>query len=280
MSKGTGPSFEFFLLLDIAFGTTSILSLTAISLERLYAVKYPTEHFNLTSKPVFIIMACTWVVGIVICTLKFALPTLKAFTIVVLIAAFIIPLVVIIVSYVIIFKTARKLMRPSNQDRNLSRELQVAKTISIIIGLFVLFWMPFFVINMYFVFCDNWYTKEECQENNIKYKWFVHLAKALHYSNSMMNFFVYAVRSPDFRETFKALVFNKCNTVKLRQRLETLTVNYKGFSLRKKSQRDSETKFINQYFNQHKTDYVEADDSESYVLNGSPRILPPLNEEA
>ena len=169
-------------------------------------------------------------------------------------------------------------MRPSNQDRNLSRELQVAKTISIIIGLFVLFWMPFFVINMYFVFCDNWYGDgdDKCKKND----WLVHLAKALHYSNSMMNFFVYAVRSPDFRETFKALVFNKCNTVKLRQRLETLTVNYKGFSLRKKSQRDSEAKYINQYFNQHKTDYVEADDSESYILNGSPRILPLLKEEA
>ena len=171
-------------------------------------------------------------------------------------------------------------MRPSNQDRNLSRELQVAKTISIIIGLFVLFWMPFFVINMYFVFCDNWYTEGKCLENNTNYEWFVHFAKALHYSNSMMNFFVYAVRSPDFRETFKALVFNKCNTVKLRQRLETLTVNYKGFSLRNKSQRNSEAKFINQYFNQHKTNHVETDDSESYILNGSPRILPPLKDEA
>ena len=141
---------------------------------------------------------------------------IKVYTVVILVFAFIIPLAIIIFSYVVIFYVASNLLQAANQE-SLSRELRVAKTISVIIGLFIFCWMPFFVINMLFIFGgdDNGLSQHA--------DWAVGLTKALHYSNSMMNFFVYAVRSPDFRDTFKALVF-KCNATNLREQWRNISI--------------------------------------------------------
>jgi len=257
LTKENDALFKFFLLLDICFGATSILSLTAISLERVFAVRYPARHFNLTRRPFYVIIALTWICGFFICALRFLVKATETYTIIVLIAAFVIPLCVIIASYMLIFSTARRLMATSNRARNLSRELQVAKTISVIIGLFVICWMPFFIINPLFVFCDDWYDKSTCLQFELDYYWLVSVAKALHYCNSMMNFFVYAVRSPDFRETFKVMVFNRCNTNKLRQGLRTFSQSYR---LRSPSKRTLDAN--NGYL---------TNDTISY--NASPRIL-------
>ena len=157
-------------------------------------------------------------IGVLLAGIKFAFNGqhgLKIYTILVLIAAFIVPLIIIVLSYVVIFHTANKIMKEAIEGGNLTQELRVAKTISVIIGLFVICWCPFFILNMLFIFCSDF-----CDAiNNLP--WLVNVSKALHYSNSMMNFFVYAVRSPDFRRTFKALIFDRCSTKSLRERVQS-----------------------------------------------------------
>ena len=203
------------------FGSTSILCLVAISLERMYAVRYPAQHLNLKYKSAYVIIIAIWLFGAFVTFIKFSFPLAwrdRVYTMLVLTVDFLLPLVVIITCYVIIFQTAKHMLVPDNQERNMLVEIRIAKTISVIIGLFVFSWLPFFTLNVLFYFCPNTTCAYIYKEF-----WVLYASKALHYSNSMMNFLVYAVRSPDFRQTFKALLVKRCNYDIIRQRLRTFT---------------------------------------------------------
>ena len=210
--------YKFLILLDVLFGSVSIFSLSAISLERMYAVKYPAIHHNLSNKPFFITIAVTWLIGVVMTGLKYAVKE-KPYTMLIMWMVFLLPLTIIVLCYFVIFYTARNMFVATNQEGNLSRDLQVAKTISIIIGLFVICWLPFFTINVVYYYGSNG-VKLFIEINGGV---LMSLTKGLHYSNSMMNFFVYAVKSPDFRETFKELLCNRFDGKVVRERLRTMS---------------------------------------------------------
>ena len=187
--------------LDVLLGTTSIFCLAAISLERTVAVKYSTAHMNLSQRPVIGAIIATWFIGVILSASMYGVTaniklshyiyTASIFTV-----GYLIPLAVITASYCIIFYKAVHMMKASNENVNTMREIRVAKTISLVIGLFVISWSPFFLVNMVFVFCGA------CARP----KWLVYVSKAMHYGNSAMNFFVYSVRSPDFRNFFKKVL--------------------------------------------------------------------------
>ena len=128
---------------------------------------------------------------------------------------FALPLTIITGSYVVLFATASQLMKADNHDTttHMRREIRIAKTIFVIVSLFVVCWSPFIVLNVLYSYGAV----------SVNWRWFdqtVHITKALHYSNSTMNVFVYAVRSPDFKETFVKIV-----TLSLREMRErTFTV--------------------------------------------------------
>jgi len=211
---------KYFISLDVLFGTASILSLVAISIERMAAVHYATHHYNMSSRPVYISIIMTWFIGVLLFALKILVGVvyLIEYTIVVFVVSFLLPLAIIICSYIILFKSAYSLQRADNHTRahSIRRDLQIAKTISIIIGLFVVCWAPFFAMNLLFVVCQDCLSTKD-------FVLTVRIAKVMHYSNSMMNFFVYAVRSPEFHRTFDALI--SCNTEDLRERLRSISVS-------------------------------------------------------
>lgn len=216
LGVGERSIWQHLISLDVLFGTTSILSLALISLERMVAVKYPTQHFNLPNKPVIVSIFMTWLIGSIYTAIVSAFLTKheKIVTILIFMLAFALPLIVILVSYLIIFATAYGMIKPDNNEDciRLSRDIRIAKTISVIIGLFTICWSPFFIVNIAYVFtsCMNW---------NIPLR----VSKILHYSNSMMNVFVYAIRSPDFREMFKNLLL-RCNKRGLNGRLNSFSI--------------------------------------------------------
>uniref|UniRef100_A0A7M5TXL0 G-protein coupled receptors family 1 profile domain-containing protein n=2 Tax=Clytia hemisphaerica TaxID=252671 RepID=A0A7M5TXL0_9CNID len=215
------PLYKYLIILDVLFGTTSIFSLTAISFERMFAVKYPTTHHNLNDPPFYFIIGIIWCIGILTAGIRYNFPNPvgeKYYTLAVLIVAFLLPLVIIVCCYFMLFYTARSMMVASNQENNLSRDLRVAKTISIIIGLFVICWLPFFTVNMCYYFGTPSLRTKMLSSIGL-----ISATKGMHYSNSMMNFFVYAVRSPDFRTAFKALLCSRCDKKVLRERLRTFS---------------------------------------------------------
>ncbi|XP_012557479.1 octopamine receptor 1 isoform X2 [Hydra vulgaris] len=191
---------KYFSAFDVLCGTTSILNLAAISLERMYAVNCPVRHFNLTPLPVLLVIAATWTIGFLLTAAKFVINIEKSnreYTVLLFVLAYLVPVFVIIVSYFIIYCYAISKTKGKSRCSRLKRDLKAAKTISVIIGLFILCWSPFFFINILYVF-------EIRSTTNV-----INISKLMHYSNSMMNFFVYGLRSRDFKRSFQSLL--KCS---------------------------------------------------------------------
>lgn len=80
-----------------------------------------------------------------------------------------------------------------------NREKKAAKTLAIIVGAFILCWMPFFTTYLVDAFCDN------CISPGV-----FSVVFWLGYCNSAMNPCVYALFSQDFRFAFRKLVTCKC----------------------------------------------------------------------
>nr|QBL02579.1 biogenic amine-like GPCR [Tripedalia cystophora] len=187
-----------FIAFDILSGTMSILNLTVISLERMYAVRFPAKHRNIQRQkwPIHTALGLTWCISLIMAGTYY----IKVFyrwhyyTVMVVSLAFGFPTTVIIGSYIVIFSTARKHVM---KRKRLQKEIKLAVMIGIVIILFLLCWSPFFLMNVLLEYCP-------CKKM-ISTK-FIPLVKFLHYSNSMMNPCVYAYRNSDFRSAFKKLL--------------------------------------------------------------------------
>lgn len=112
-----------------------------------------------------------------------------AYAIFVLMASFILPLIVIVVTYSKIFCVARKhardMVRRSSisqeeKYKRVSRDLKAAKTISIVIGTFVCCWTPFMVLSICYAYTVNVHIT------------IANIAKWSTYCNALLNPLVYS----------------------------------------------------------------------------------------
>ena len=186
-----------YISLDIISGTASILNLTIISLERLCAVKFPSMHHKWEERKcaITLVLALVWCISIALAGLHFlrAIQGWHYYTLLIVIMDFILPTVIIVISYTIIGVTAR---RKGAFLYHLKRDMKLAMMIGIVILLFLLCWSPFFVLNMMFEYCKSCIIPFTA----------VSIVKYLHYSNSLVNPIVYAFANPDYRNSFKTIL--------------------------------------------------------------------------
>ncbi|KAK2840542.1 hypothetical protein Q7C36_012121 [Tachysurus vachellii] len=83
----------------------------------------------------------------------------------------------------------------------LARERRAVKTLGIIMGTFILCWLPFFTVALVLPFC-----KSGCSMPD----WLADVINWLGYSNSLLNPVIYAYFNKDFQKTFKKIVRCKC----------------------------------------------------------------------
>ncbi|XP_049872904.1 octopamine receptor [Pectinophora gossypiella] len=85
------------------------------------------------------------------------------------------------------------------QRISLTRERRAARTLGIIMGVFVVCWLPFFVIYLVIPFCSSCCLSSK----------FINFFTWLGYINSALNPLIYTIFNMDFRRAFKKLLFIK-----------------------------------------------------------------------
>lgn len=116
-----------------------------------------------------------------------------------------IPLLLMLGIYLCIFMAARhqlrliqlKVVHGEKSGSTLQKEVQAAKSLAIIVGLFAVCWLPLHIINCFTLFCPNCYRPP---------KLVMYMAIILSHGNSVINPFIYAYRIREFRQTFRKII--------------------------------------------------------------------------
>ncbi|XP_031570914.1 octopamine receptor Oamb-like [Actinia tenebrosa] len=209
----------FYATADIFVGCASVLQLTAISIERFIAITRPIVHRTYSTSFYNTLIITAWCYAFVMSVLFPIQVTRweKVYTVILFTTCFALPTIVIFVVYVIIFKTAvfSSEVRVSPEGihkRTVQQEAKIAVTIAVITGLFVMAWLPFFIVNVIGTFCMQCFPPYPGILRLIRFvKW-------MHYSNSMVNPIIYAYRNREMRRTFIRIlrrIFCRCTDTSL-----------------------------------------------------------------
>ena len=208
----------------------SIAHLTCISLERMLCIKYPFYYnTHITSNKAIVIILILWLLSCVIGLFpQFGLgdilynPQLiecevnwntrsrdKVLVSLLVIFFFVLPLGIMIASYGVIFSITRKQVRRISvlQTRfsstsPLRREIKAVKTISVIVGVFFVMWLPYFLATICRVV-----TRKKVPADLLR------LSLVLGYANSCCNWIVYTLMNRKLRVAFKRILRCKLTQV-------------------------------------------------------------------
>uniref|UniRef100_A0A3P9NV11 G-protein coupled receptors family 1 profile domain-containing protein n=1 Tax=Poecilia reticulata TaxID=8081 RepID=A0A3P9NV11_POERE len=239
--------------LDVMLCTASIFHLSCIAFDRYYAVCNPLVYsLKMSNSHVALLIAICWTVPMLIsfgpimldlhvADVDIFIPSdlcvflvSRIYAVMASLVAFYLPMAIMLVAYWKIFKAAKRQAKQisamesqmaagvgkdsskKKRHRNtMKREGKAAKTLGIIMGVFLIFWMPFFTVNIVDPFIE--YTTEGVV-------WDVFLW--LGYINSSLNPFLYGFFNRCFRRAF--LMFLSCRAVTLCQIVELKTALLTG----------------------------------------------------
>ncbi|XP_020903436.1 octopamine receptor beta-2R-like [Exaiptasia diaphana] len=207
---------------NIVFGMCSLLTLTAISIEKYCAIVKPLHRW-ITRRRTVTMLAVTWFEPVLFASLplfgftRFVYkqgstqcsvqdPVSLGQTIhaaIVFIIAYVIPLSTMGFAYVKIFKAAGQHNRrikqnsPNKASGTLSSQAQIAWTVFIMLIVFIICWTPYFVYVIYVT--ANHGQDSKSRDLALAAYWCV-------FMNSTLNPFIYGIRNPSFRVEFKNIM--------------------------------------------------------------------------
>ena len=198
-------AYEVYITLDVFIGCACIMILTAISLERCVAILAPIKHRAMKIGKFRTMVLMAWTFAAILAAMY---PVQlkhwqQEYTMFVFLTCFMGPLGTIMVVYILIYKTAvrsKTRVYPLGLSITLHRELRVASTVALVTGIFITAWMPFFVVTLIAT-----YDLQSLPEPPTLFR-LTAFVKALHYTNSAVNPFVYGYRSLEMRKTINRLL--------------------------------------------------------------------------
>ena len=173
---------------------SSMYTLAAISLERMFAVGWPFRHRTLNVRVYICAIVTPWIVAAILIGImslyRLSIITREFFTSP-LLSLLSTPLLVMCFAYCVIWKKRKSPM--VNQNHGEARETKLAKTLFLITGASLLTWLPFQIINLLVIFNPNiaiylFHTPGT-----------VSTIKLLQFSNSLLNVIIYPFRIPEFK---------------------------------------------------------------------------------
>lgn len=194
--------------MDILCGTASIMNLTAVSFDRQLAITSPFAYPKiLTTRRVLVIIGFVWLYAATISSSRLLHWPFPSYLCFVPIVSFFLPLLIMLVMYTRIYLVARYQAR--RIGRNYATDIKAAKTIAVVIGGFVICWLPFFVVVL------------SIANRTSTPVTFFNVAKWLEYLNSCLNPVIYTCSNRTYRSAFKKL-FRRCKEKITREDRDTL----------------------------------------------------------
>ncbi|NXR60698.1 DRD5 protein, partial [Rhadina sibilatrix] len=232
-----GAFCDLWVAFDITCCTASILHLCLISVERYRAIASPFRHQRVTRCAASVTIGAAWLLSLLISFIPVQLRWHKereqlgwlngsapegscdsslgrSYAVCSSLISFYIPVAVMLGTYGRLFRLARRqLRRVSSLERrgsdcprdaalknSLKKETKVLQTLSIIVGVFVCCWLPFFVLNCLAPFCDAEAGALPCVSGSVlgTFTW-------LGWANSALNPVIYAFNA-EFRRAFASLL--------------------------------------------------------------------------
>ncbi|XP_066265534.1 somatostatin receptor type 5-like [Branchiostoma lanceolatum] len=142
-----------------SYGTSafvSLLCLTTLSIERYQAISDPIGHIDRSSrKRAWLINAGLWLVATVLSVLGYVFVFLQATFIPMLVSfliTFVIPLLIISISYILLFKTLRQNRGlPAGSGNDIKSRNRVTRMVTAVVVAFVVSWLPGHILNLVYV---------------------------------------------------------------------------------------------------------------------------------
>lgn len=164
--------------LDVMLTTTSILHLTCMTVDRYVAVTQSFRYYQIMKKRrVSLLLFLCWFLPVLIslglmlikydqfsapsenCQVSYIFRVNALYAIIASFASFYLPSIFMIVCNIKIFRFIRKrgkklpeltanYVKTSQRDQQMQNEVRVARTIAILLGCFLVCWLPFFTVNI------------------------------------------------------------------------------------------------------------------------------------
>ena len=196
--------FTFFMIWDMLCGTASLLNLLVISLERLYAVRWPFRHRSLSTRTYIYSLVCVWVTGVLVPSfnfISFAFVELSRVIRIIVILIFLVVLILICVGYFLIFLQTTQNIPDGFHQRRIQQNKKLSKTLCIVTFFSLVCWFPSIVMALAIDY-TKYYTASSLKLSHSLQNLFL-LFKVMQYGNSLVNPIVYSFRMPLFKSEIK-----------------------------------------------------------------------------
>ena len=193
---------EIWYVFEILGGVGSIFHLMALSWDRLCAIVWPLRHRSYTRTKYLVMIFMTWSLASLVSGLSVTGNRVspQAYNMSVIFLCFFLPLILIFVAQGITLITIKRNTAKFSHNSTLKRDVRAAKTIAIMIGLFLIGWLPFFSLGLVRYVRDDF---------SVLPAHAIFAVKLLQYSNSLFNPILYGQNFPEFRKAYIKILCSK-----------------------------------------------------------------------